>query len=74
MGENRKDALRVDFDKKLKLEFHGTKVYTPTHCQDKKQTFLRWIHHRVLKQLGRREPEGATGVPTATSYTSAGVR
>jgi hypothetical protein len=26
MGERRKDALSVDFDKKLKLEFHGTKV------------------------------------------------
>ena len=26
MGESRKDALRVDFDRKLKLEFHGTKV------------------------------------------------
>ncbi len=26
MGESRKDALRVNFDKKLKLEFHGTKV------------------------------------------------
>ncbi len=26
MGESRKDALRVDFDKKSKLEFHGTKV------------------------------------------------
>jgi hypothetical protein len=26
MGESRKDSLRVDFDKKLKLEFHGTKV------------------------------------------------
>jgi hypothetical protein len=26
MVESRKDALRVDFDKKLKLEFHGTKV------------------------------------------------
>ena len=25
-GESRKDALRVNFDKKLKLEFHGTKV------------------------------------------------
>jgi hypothetical protein len=23
MGESRKDALRVNFDKKLKLEFHG---------------------------------------------------
>jgi hypothetical protein len=32
--------------------------YTPTHCQDKKLMFLRWIHHRVLKQLERRDPEG----------------
>ena len=26
MGETRKDALRLGFDRKLKLEFHGTKV------------------------------------------------
>ncbi len=26
MGESKKDTLRVNFDKKLKLEFHGTKV------------------------------------------------
>ena len=26
MGEVRKDALRLDFDRKLKLEFHGNKV------------------------------------------------
>ena len=26
MGGSRKDALRVDFDKKLHLGFHGTKV------------------------------------------------
>jgi len=26
MGEARKDALRLEFDRKLKLEFHGTKV------------------------------------------------
>lgn len=26
MGKARKDALRLDFDRKLKLEFHGTKV------------------------------------------------
>jgi hypothetical protein len=25
-GERSKDALRVNFDQKLKLEFHGTKV------------------------------------------------
>ncbi len=26
MGETSKDALRVNFDRNLKLEFHGTKV------------------------------------------------
>ena len=26
MGEDKKDALRVNFDRKLKVEFHGTKV------------------------------------------------
>ena len=26
MGETRKDALRLVFNQKLKLEFHGTKV------------------------------------------------
>ena len=26
MGEQRKDAFRVNFDRKLKLEFHGTKL------------------------------------------------
>ena len=26
MGEEKKYALRVDFDRKLKVEFHGTKV------------------------------------------------
>jgi len=26
MGEASKDALKLDFDRRLKLEFHGTKV------------------------------------------------
>ena len=26
MGQARKDALRLDFDRRLKLEFHGTKI------------------------------------------------
>ena len=26
MGEGKKDALRVNFDRKLKPEFHGVKV------------------------------------------------
>ena len=30
MGESKKDALRVNFDRKLKLEFHGVKVTSDT--------------------------------------------
>ena len=30
MGESKKDALRVNFNKKLKLEFHGLKVTSDT--------------------------------------------
>ena len=32
MGESRKDALRLDFDHKLKPEFHGTKVTNDAGC------------------------------------------
>ena len=32
MGESKKDAIRVNFNKKLKLEFHGTKV-TSRDCK-----------------------------------------
>jgi len=49
-------------------------VYTPTHCQDRNLGFLKWTHHHMLEQLEQREPGGRTGVPTATPYTSAGVR
>jgi len=37
MGERRKDAFRVNFDRKLKLEFHGTKLalnWTRLSCHD----------------------------------------
>lgn len=30
MGEARKDALRVNFDTKLKLEFHGARITSDT--------------------------------------------
>ena len=26
MGESKRDGLRVDFDRRLKLEFHGSKI------------------------------------------------
>jgi hypothetical protein len=30
MGESKKDALRINFDRKLKLELHGVKVTSDT--------------------------------------------
>ena len=30
MGESKKNALRVNFNRKLKLEFHGVKVNSDT--------------------------------------------
>ena len=32
MGQGKKDALRVNFDKRLKLEFHGVKVTSDVSC------------------------------------------
>ena len=34
MGEARKDALKLDFDHRLKLEFHGTKVTSDADTND----------------------------------------
>ena len=33
MGEARKDTLRVVFDRRLKLEFHGSKVTSDADLQ-----------------------------------------
>ncbi len=33
MGEVRKDALKLDFDRRLKFEFHGTKVTSDAGVQ-----------------------------------------
>lgn len=37
MGEARREALRVGFDRSIKLEFHGAKVSSdgglPTYCE-----------------------------------------
>jgi hypothetical protein len=41
MGEARKDALRLDFDRRLKLEFHGTKVTSDAG--------LRTLHEKLIK-------------------------
>ncbi len=42
MGKARKDALRLDFDRRLKLEFHGTKVAVP-----------RVLFREILERIGQ---------------------
>ena len=32
MGDGEKRALRVEFDQRLKLEFHGTKISAMADC------------------------------------------
>ena len=53
MGEARKDALRLDFDRRLKLEFHGPKVAVP-----------RILLREILQYIGqlRANPESAGSV------------
>ena len=40
MGESKKDALRVNFNKKLKLEFHGVKVTSDQYSARSTKKFL----------------------------------
>lgn len=37
--------------KEVQREANTYEGYTPTHCQDKKQAFLRWIHHRTWAKI-----------------------
>jgi hypothetical protein len=39
MGERSKDALRLGFDRKLKVEFHGTKIIIDAEGGEDKQFF-----------------------------------
>lgn len=44
MGERCKDALRLDFNRKLKVEFHGTKVTNDVvKFYNKRGTAEQWI-------------------------------
>ena len=52
MGESKKDALRVNFDKKLKLEFHGVKV-TGDGCPPEKPHPMRIRDSEPMKSMKR---------------------
>ena len=45
MGEARKDALKLDLDRRLKLEFHGTKVTSDAGLQ----WSLRTLRDKLIK-------------------------
>ena len=44
MGESKKDALRVNFDRILKLEFHGVKVTSDAGLLAFKRTELCFVN------------------------------
>jgi hypothetical protein len=48
MGEARKDALRLDFDRRLKLEFHGTKVTSDAGLRTLREKLIK-IGAKVVK-------------------------
>jgi hypothetical protein len=50
MGERSKDALKVTFDKQLKLEFHGTKVTPDATFKANNLNFGRILAKRFIKK------------------------
>lgn len=40
MGESKKDALKVNFDRKLKLEFHASESHQPSVFVSTSKVFL----------------------------------
>jgi len=56
MGEARKDALRLDFDRRLKLEFHGAKVVKHSRYvvfQMAEVIVPRALFREILERIGR---------------------
>ncbi len=63
MGETRKDALRLDFDRRLKLEFHGTKV-----TSDEGLLAYRELDEALSPTYGNQEGSAYNGYFECTCY------
>ena len=74
MGEARKDALRLDFDRRLKLEFHGTKVTSdgglPAYRQLDAALNLTSAIGSELRDIrtGKNTQHGLTALPRQSIY------
>ena len=56
MGEASKDALRVNFDRKLKLESHGVKVTRYVTFQLAEVLVSRSLFYELLERIHRLKP------------------
>ncbi len=54
MGEARRDALRVSFDRAIKLEFHGAKVSSDAGLFPHRQQTTRGLRRQSVAPLPKR--------------------
>jgi hypothetical protein len=70
MGEGRKHGLRVEFDGRLRLEFHGVTINEMQVCSPIGNSIMRWDSRRSLKHApmmaGRQEHPPQPWVTIAT--------
>ena len=52
MGDARKDALRVEFDRRIKLEVHGAAVMSDSRrAKNKQHELIGWLRQLVYGRL-----------------------
>jgi hypothetical protein len=75
MGEACKDALRLDFDRRLKLEFHGTKVTSDAgllaHRELDEVLYLTSVSDSELRDIrtGKNTQRGLTALLRQSIYS-----